>query len=504
MIRFKRSRVLLFAFLLILGGLILSHSAATGENLTKVKIIQLDDATINPVTADYIIAAIDQSFEENAQCLIIKLDTPGGLLSSTRLIVKNMLSARIPVVVYIAPSGSRAGSAGVFITYASHIAAMAPSTNIGAAHPVELGGEAPGPSDDWKELRRMIEELQEFKKTQEIQSQEISTKEEKKKKKSDKAQEAVESISEEKEKIVSEEYVPDDNPMRSKILQDTIAFIRAIATERNRNIEWGITSVTKSSSITDEEAIEKGVVEIIAKNDQDLLDQLDGRVVMINGREVTLETKGAVIETIKMDFRQRFFNTLANPNIAYFLMILGFYGLLFEITHPGIGVPGVLGAIFLILAFYSMQTLPTNYAGLALLILGLLLLIAEAYVPGFGLLTLGGVVCMVLGSMLLFDSPDPLMRVSKSIIFGFSLATAGITLFLVRSVIRSHRAKVQGGKEGLIGETGEAQTTLTPGKKGKVFVHGEIWTARSDETIKKGDEVVITAINRLILTVKPK
>ncbi|MBN1869057.1 MAG: nodulation protein NfeD, partial [Candidatus Omnitrophica bacterium] len=451
----------------------------------KVLMIQLNDDTINPVTAEYIIKSIDRAHQENAQCLIIKMDTPGGLLNSTRMIVKKMLTSEVPIVVYIAPSGSRAGSAGVFITYASHVAAMAPSTNIGAAHPVQIGDLPARRTGEWDELKKLIEDLKEAKKT--IQE----------------SQEGAEKPAEETDQK-EEPLKPDESPMESKILHDTVAFIKAIAEERGRNAEWAVESVAQSDSITSEEAMEKGVVEIVAKSDEDLLAQLDGRTVVINGQETVLQTKNAYVESVDMDPRQKFFNILANPNIAYLLMILGFYGLLFEVTHPGFGAPGVLGIVFLILAFYSMQTLPTNYAGLALLVAGIGLLIAEAFTPTFGVLTLGGLTCLILGSMLLFESVDPIMRVSKSVIIAFSLTTSAITLFLMRSVLRAHRSKVHGGQEGLVGGVGEAMTHLSPGKKGKVFVHGELWNAVSDEVIHKGDEVIVEKVEGLIVKIKKK
>ena len=485
----KAIRIFFCLFLVCAGFFLLPLQTSYSGPENKVQMIHLNDDTVNPVTADYIIEAIDRAYEQNAQCLIIKMDTPGGLLNSTRTIVKKMLTSKVPVVVYIAPGGSRAGSAGVFITYASHVAAMAPSTNIGAAHPVQMGGSAPRRSGEWNELKGLIDDLKEAK----------SLAQESKEGVKELSGQPVEEIVKEEEELKA-----DDNPMESKLLQDTVAFIKAIAKERGRNVEWAVDSVVKSSSITSEEAIEKGVVEIIAKNDEDLLEQLDGRGVVINGEKIILKTKGAYIESIEMDPRQKFFNVLANPNIAYFLMILGFYGLLFEVTHPGFGVPGVLGIVFLILAFYSMQTLPTNYAGLALLILGLILLITEAYTPTFGVLTLGGLTCMILGSMLLFESADPVMRVSKEAIFTFSLTTAAITVFLVRSVIVAHRAKIHGGQEGLIGVVGEAKTHFTPGKKGKVFVHGELWNAVSDETVNKGDEIVVEEVEGLTVKIKKK
>jgi len=481
---FKKSHLLWL--LIICCGLFLTHIASS-DNGGKVHMIQLDDATINPVTAEYIVEAIDKAYEENAKCLIIKMDTPGGLLNSTRLIVKRMLIAKVPVVVYIAPSGSRAGSAGVFITYASHVAAMAPSTNIGAAHPVQMGGQKKQ-TNDWEELRDLIKDL----------------KEGTKRTKGEDAQKEEPAAEEEDQEDSQKELYRDEDPMGSKILNDTVAFIKAIAKQRGRNIEWGIESVTKSASITESEALEKGVVEIIAKDDRDLLEQLDGRVVTIDGEQITLSTQNATIEKIEMDSRQKFFNVLANPNIAYFLMILGFYGLLYEITHPGFGVPGIMGFIFLILAFYSLQTLPTNYAGLALMTLGIVLLISEAFIPGIGLLSLGGLVCLVLGSMLLFESVDPVMRVSISAIAAFALTTSVITVFLIRSAIRSHRAKIQGGKEGLIGEVGEVQKPLRKGKQGKVFVRGELWNAYSEQDMQKGEEVIVEEVDGLKIKVKRK
>ena len=488
--KFKIQPLFISVFMICAGFLLLSPQGSSGVPSGQVHMIQLNDDTINPVTAEYIMEAIDRAYDAQVQCLIIKLDTPGGLLNSTRLIVKKMLTSKVPIVVYIAPSGSRAGSAGVFITYASHVAAMAPSTNIGAAHPVQLGEGAPKRDGDWDELKRLIKDLREMRKTDE--KEEVAQEQ-----KSEQGTAGEEGRKE-------EEMTADERPMESKILQDTLAFVKAIAKERGRNVEWAVESVAKSASITSEEAIEKGVVEIIADSDEDLLSQLDGRTVTINEKEIILRTKDAKIESVAMDARQRFFNVLANPNIAYFLMILGFYGLLFEVTHPGFGVPGVLGTIFLILAFYSMQTLPTNYAGLALLILGIVLLIAEAYTPTFGILTLGGLTCLILGSLLLFESTDPIMRVSKSVIIAFSLTTTAITSFLVRSVIRAHRAKVQGGQEGLIGEIGEVNSPLVPGKKGTVFVHGELWTAKCDEAVDKGEEVIVEEVAGLTIKVKKR
>jgi membrane-bound serine protease (ClpP class) len=453
---------------------------------SDILVIQLNQDSINPVTAEYIIKNIDRAEADQAEVLILQLDTPGGLLNSTRTIVKRMLTAEVPIVVYIAPSGSRAGSAGVFITYASHIAAMAPSTNIGAAHPVQLGDRAPQKGNQWQDLQELLEELKKANMQKE-----------------DSAEQSESNDGLKSENVANDEsFVSDDDPMGSKILNDTVAFIKAIAAQRNRNVDWAVESVTKSSSITVDEALEKGVVEIVAQDLSDLVKQLDGQSVQINGKEVILQTKEAVIQHVPMTNRQKFFNILADPNIAYFLMILGFYGLLFEITHPGIGVPGVLGAVFLILAFYSMQTLPTNYAGLALLALGLILLIAEAYTPTFGLLTLGGLVCMVLGSLLLFETADPVMRVSKFLIFSFAGMSALFSIVVLGVLIKNRRKPAFGAGSGMVGLKGEVQKTIEPNKAGKVFIHGELWNAESDTVLSKGDKVIVKVVEGMTLKVE--
>jgi membrane-bound serine protease (ClpP class) len=536
----KRSYLFHFSIIASLLGLILllAPPPVSGRGANKVYSIQLDGDSINPVTSEYIVGAIDKATRDKAECLIIKLDTPGGLLSSTRSIVKSMLTSKVPLVVYISPSGSRAGSAGVFITYASHVAAMAPSTNIGAAHPVTYG-QSPKNNREWEDLKEIIQEIRE--QTQKLsdqqESEQAQSESENETDETDATTGRAESDTAEKpaappgtaettdtageaeqttptdaepeppqaaEADKYEDLEPDDDAMGSKVLQDTVAFIRAIAQARNRNVQWAVKSVTKSVSITDEEALEQGVVEIIAKNDRELLKQLDGRVVVIDGQERPLQTASAAIVDVSMTLRQKFFNVLADPNIAYILLILGFFGLLFEVTHPGFGLPGILGTIFLILAFYSLQTLPTNYAGLALILVGIIFLIAEAYVPGFGLFTISGIVSLVIGSFLLFDAGDPTMRVSKSIIFAFTLAFSGITIFVLHTFVKTYRAKKTTGQEGMVGEEGTAASKLEPGKKGKVFVHGEYWNAISDEQIDQDEEIVVESVKGLTVKVKKR
>ena len=471
----RRVKVKLVVVLTLLAIAVLAHPRHIHADINEVYVVKIDDYTINPVTAEYITTSIDKAYQAGAECLIIELDTPGGLLTSTRSIVKKIMSSKVPVVVFIYPSGSRAGSAGVFITYASHVAAMAPSTNIGAAHPVQMGGEK---RTVWDAVGDLIRSL----------------------KKEDGTKEAARELKEKNQGVEKKE--PD--VMGGKILQDTVAFIKAIAAERKRNVVWAEKSVVESASITETEAIKKRVIEIIAKDKNELLNKLDGRSVTIAGKTKILNTKNVLLKVIELNFRQRFLNVLANPNIAYILLVLGFYGLLFEVTHPGIGFPGIMGAICIILAFFSMQTLPTNYAGLALIILGIILFIAEVKVPGFGLPTLGGLVCMVLGSVLLFESPYEIMRVSITLILSLTLATAGITVILVRAVVMSHKRKAVSGREGLIGSGGVARTNIKAGKEGKVFVHGEIWNARSEKNIKKGSSIIVVNVDGMTLAVKKK
>lgn len=403
--------------------------------------------------------------ENEAECLIIELDTPGGLLSSTRTIARSILSSQVPVVTYVYPPGARAGSAGVFITYASHIAAMAPSTNIGAAHPVTVGRE----KQDFRDLFRPEEKDEE------------------------------KSFAKKRKK----EEKPEDI-LGEKILQDTIAFIKAMAEKRGRNERWAIKSITESASITSEEALKINVINMIADNEADLLQKLHGLEVPMNGIRKKLNTRGAKIQTLEMDWRQRFFNVLANPNIAYILMMLGFYGLLYEITHPGFGIPGVAGAIMIILAFFAMQTLPTNYAGLALIVLGLALFAAEAFAPGLGIFMVGGLISLVLGSLLLFDRADEWTRISLPVIAGFTVGTAAITLVLMRLVLKTFRRRGVVGAEGLVGAIGTVDQSISAAEAGKVYLHGEIWNAVSDEELKPGDKVEVTKVDGLELHVKKK
>lgn len=432
-----------------------------GHGPGKVYVIRLAGESINPATAEYICRAVDRASAARAACLVIELDTPGGLLSSTRSIVKKMLADPLPIVVYVAPAGARAGSAGVFISYAAHVLAMAPSTHIGAAHPVQMGGGfSPGQDKGCAPSRRASPSRGE----------------------GGKGEEGI---------------------MERKALQDTLAFMRAIAKVRGRNVEWGQAAVRESASLSADEALKAGVADLIVPDRAGLLEALDGRAVSLGERQVRLATAGTAVTVLEMDFRQRFLNFLADPNLAYLLLMLGFYGLLFEVTHPGIGAPGVLGLMFLILAFFGLQMLPVNYAALALMALGALLFAAEVMAPGIGLLTLGGLVCLVLGSLMLFEAPGDLMRVSWGLIGAFSAATAAITILLVRAAFSSHRAPQVTGAEGLVGESGTAEQGLRPGRKGTILIHGERWSAVSRKAVRRGGPVRVTTRKGMTLQVEP-
>ena len=395
------------------------------------------DGSVNPGSAAFIRKAIKKATDSKATCVILKLNTPGGLLKSTRVIVSDLLESPVPVVVYVSPAGAHAGSAGVFLTMAAHVAAMAPGTNIGAAHPVSMQGQM-------------------------------------------------------------------DTVMNEKSTNDAAAFIRTIAEKRNRNLEWAEEAVRKSVSITEAEALELRVIDLVATSEADLLEQLDGRTVQLNTGRVTLNTAQASVTRLEMDLLDKFLNLISDPNIAYILMMLGFYGLLFELYSPGAIFPGVVGGISLILAFYAMHTLPVNYAGLALIIFGIILLLLEIKVTSYGMLTIGGVASLVLGSFLLFRSDSALefVRLSWTVIITTTALSALFFLFVVGMGLKAQKAIPFSGTEGMIGKEGEAVSEIAA--TGMVSIYGEIWNAESvSGIIEKGRRVRVTAIRDLRLFVEP-
>ena len=486
------------SFLLILALSVFWAVFLASAQSGFVRVITIDDQIINPVAAEYIKGAIESAEQDGAECLIIRLDTPGGLLTSTRTIVKDILNADVPIVVYVAPSGARAGSAGVFITLASNIAAMAPSTNIGAAHPVDLGG---GDGGSWqkamKELEKKLKELerrqeQPIPKPTEPLGEKTPEEEFAEAEESDKESQSTEEVGEDEESTGS--------TMGDKIMEDTLAWTRGIARLRGRNEEWAVEAVTKSVSVTDGEALEKNVIDFVCKDLNELLAKIDGKEVEVASGTVVLHTKEARVVRQDMSTRQKILMAISNPNIAYILMMLGFFGLLFEVTHAGIGFPGVAGAICLILAFYSFQMLPVNYAGVLLILLALVLFVVEAKVASYGLLTVGGLVCMTLGSIMLIDTSHDFLRVSYTVIFPVVFTTAAIVIFLVTLVIRAQSRKSEVGQEGLVGLIGTAETDVSP--EGKVFVHGEIWNARSSDDLDKGSKARVVEVDGMTVVVE--
>ncbi len=392
------------------------------------------EGVINPVAVEYLQEALQFAQDNDAELLVFQLDTPGGLDSSMRLMVKDLTKSRVPVAVYVSPSGGRAASAGVFLTLAAHFAAMSPGTNIGAAHPVAMGGG----------------EM--------------------------------------------------DKVMKEKVENDAVAYIISIAERRGRNAEWAENAVRKSVSVPAQEALELGLIDVVPDNLTQLLQELDGKTTSIDSQSVTLQTSNARIQDFPMSWRLEILRALSDPNIAYVLMTIGTIGVIAELYNPGAILPGVVGAISLILAFYSLQTLPVNYAGVLLLLLGLVMLILEATVTSFGLLAIGGITSLILGSLMLIKEGYPFYQLSWSMIIPVVAFTAGFVLLIVTFSLKSLKSRTVTGSEGLIGMTGLAKTDLTP--MGKIFVHGELWDAVSDQPLNAGDAIEVTGIDGLTLHVK--
>ncbi len=413
-------------------------------NFTSAQVVHqiIVDGVINPVATEYITQSIHRAEQANAQLLIISLDTPGGLMESMHRIVKAIQSSRVPVAVYVSPSGARAASAGVFVTYAAHIAAMAPSTNIGSAHPV-FGSSPTGGKPDSAMSKTMLE----------------------------------------------------------KVTNDAVAKIRSLAQKRGRNADWAEKAIRQSANITEHEALKMHVVDYVVPTVDSLLIVLNGKTVKLdNGKKVVLHTAGARVETFRMSWRQRVLDTLSNPNIAYILLMLGIYGLLFELYNPGTILPGVVGGICLITGLYALQTLPVNYAGVLLIIFAIILFLLEIKIPSYGLLTIGGVISLIMGSVMLFDSPLPFLRVSWQVITFVVILSVLFFVFAIGMAIKTHRKKPTTGLVGMIGEEGEVFKPLNP--EGTVKIHGEFWKAVSDMPCKKGQRVKVVEADKETLKLK--
>jgi membrane-bound serine protease (ClpP class) len=407
-------------------------AAAAATRGPRVDVLTLD-GVISPVAVRLVESAIERARADGSQALVIRLDTPGGLERSMRSIAQRILNAEVPVVVYVAPTGARAASAGVFITLAAHIAAMAPATNIGAAHPVAVGGNVD------KETLRKIE-------------------------------------------------------------NDAAAFIRTLALERGRNADWAEKAVRESVSVTEREALKLRVVDLVADSVPDLLEKIDGRTVKTTRGPVTLATRGAEVMSVEVGLRDRFLNVITDPNVAYILMMLGVLGLFFELSNPGVIVPGVIGGISLILAFYAFQSLPINFAGLLLILLGIVLLVAEIKVVSHGVLAIGGVIAMALGSLMLFDAPELSFRLSRWLLLATVGAVAAAFLITMTAGARALRRPPMMGARGMIGTTGVARGALAP--EGQVHIGGELWRAVADGGhVEDGRSVRVVAVEGLTLKV---
>jgi len=417
-------------------NLILSILFVSALHAKDVHLITID-GVVNPVSMEFIIESVEKAGEEDAELLIIELDTPGGLMSSMHDIVKSIMAAEVPVAVYVSPSGSRAGSAGVFITMAAHIAVMAPGTNIGSAHPVTITG-----SQDTSEV------------------------------------------------------------MMEKVLNDAVASIRTVAEKRGRNADWAESAVRESANITESEALEKNVIDFVVPTVDSLLSAIDGLEVEVLDEKKILNTKNSRLITFSMNWRQQMLDMLSDPNILYILFLLGISGLGLELYNPGAILPGVVGGICIILFLFAVQTIPVNIAGVLLIIFAVVLFLLEIKIPSFGLLSIGGVVSLVLGSIMLIDSPLPFMQISWQVIAGATIAFSLFFILAVGFVVRTFKRKPTTGREGLVGEEGIAIVSFK--QEGSVEVHGEIWKAIAKTQIKKGQKIIIESVDEKHLTINVK
>ena len=440
-------------FLLICLMVLSGWSAFSQDIGPKSAVVIEIKGAIGPAVSDYFERSLEKAEESKAAIVILQMDTPGGFDHSMRDIIKSILSSSIPVVSYVAPGGSRAASAGTYILYASHIAAMAPTTNLGAATPIQVGG-----------LPGMPEEEPDFAN---------------KKEKEEKAD------------------IPKDT-LKRKMVNDAAAYIMALAARHGRNAEWAEKAVREAVSLTAEEALAMGVIDLVAANLEDLLQQVNDRVVVMEGgNTITLSTRDLTIVEIPPDWRTRILAVVTDPNVAYILMLLGIYGLIYELANPGFVLPGVVGGICLLLALYTFHILPINYAGLALILLGITFMVAEAFAPSFGALGVGGIVSFVVGSIILIDEES--MRIAIPLIGGIALASLGFILWVISRLLTISRKKVRTGAEVMVGSIGEAMADFTD--EGRVWVMGESWRAQSPTSVEKGQKVQVISQDGLLLQV---
>lgn len=444
---------------LAIAAVVLSLAPGGAQDRTAV-VLHIDGA-IGPATVDYFARGLETARERNSPVVILRMDTPGGLDTSMRQIIRDILASPVPIVGYVAPSGSRAASAGTYILYASHVAAMARGTNLGAATPVQLGGGGLPFGRDRDEDQKNDDQQQ----RDDQQPRQPRT------------------------------------PSEAKVVEDAVAYIRSLAELRDRNAEWAEKAVRQAASLSATAALRENVIDIVAETFEDVLAQADGLRVSAGGMEIVLETRGIAIEHVEPDWRIRLLSAITNPNVALILMMIGIYGLIFEFMNPGALYPGTIGAISLLIGLYALAAMPVNIAGAGLMILGLALMVAEAFAPSFGILGIGGAVAFVLGATILIEPGVPGFEIAWEVIAVVALTSFAFTALVAQLAVRSHRRRVTTGDQWMIGAKATVQDW--DGNQGHVFVHGERWQARSDAPLSKGQQVRITRVDGLTVAVEP-